>query len=56
MRKLTVAVLLFIASGLHAQWTSIGDMPQPARAGNALRFENAQAVAVITALSLELRS
>src|SRR5712691_3054361 len=47
-------VLLALAVPARAQWTAIGDMPQPSRQGNALRFENAQAVAVVTALSPEV--
>src|SRR5438093_10322426 len=49
-------LLLFLLAALPAQgqWTSIGDMPRPSRQGNALRFENAQAVAVVTALSPEV--
>ncbi|PYQ52038.1 MAG: hypothetical protein DMF59_06025 [Acidobacteria bacterium] len=49
-------LLLFLLAALPAQgqWTSIGDMPRPSRQGNALRFENAQAVAVVTALSPEI--
>jgi alpha-glucosidase len=53
-RNTAMLVLLFVAVTLHAQWTSIGDMPPPSRQGNALRFENAQAVAVVTALSAEV--
>lgn len=37
-----------------AQWTALGGMPPPSRQGDALRFENEQAVAVITALSPEV--
>ncbi len=44
-------VVALIAIPLPAQWTALGDMPQPSRQGNALRFENAQAVAVVTVLS-----
>src|SRR5690348_12835403 len=47
-------LLLFVALPAAAQWTSIGDMPRPARSGSALRFANAQAVATITALSPEV--
>src|SRR5712691_10687790 len=52
-------VLLWFAVALvaipaRAQWAALGDMPQPSRQGNALRFENAQAVAVVTALSPEV--
>jgi len=54
MRSLakTAAILLFVvALPLRAQWTAVGDMPRPSRQGNSLRFENAAAVAVVTALS-----
>ena len=46
--------LIVLALPAWAQWTALGDMPQPSRQGNALRFENAQAVAVVTALSPEV--
>jgi alpha-glucosidase len=49
-RAVALALALF-ALPLAAQWTSIGDMPQPSRDGNSLRFRNAQAVAVVTALA-----
>lgn len=52
-RLLSIAILLS-ALPAFAQWTTIGDMPRPSRQGNALRFENQQAVAVITALSPEI--
>jgi alpha-glucosidase len=55
MRK--TALLLFLvltAISARAQWTSLGDMPRPSRQGNALRFENAQAAVVVTALSPEV--
>ena len=49
---------LFFAScaafPLAAQWSSIGAMPPPSRQGNALRFQNAQATATISALSPEV--
>ena len=51
MRRIALLVFLLIAAPLRAQWTALGDMPQPSRQGNALRFENARAVAVVTALS-----
>ena len=56
MRRRSVLLLLVVTLALsaRAQWTVVGDMPQPARQGNALRFENAQAVAVVTALSPEV--
>ena len=47
-------LLLLVALPARAQWTSIGEIPRPSRQGNALRFENAQAVAVVTALSPEI--
>ncbi|MGZ4808570.1 MAG: glycoside hydrolase family 31 protein, partial [Thermoanaerobaculia bacterium] len=47
-------LLLVIAAPARAQWTALGDMPQPSRQGNALRFENAKAVAVVTALAPEV--
>ena len=44
------AVLLFVvalvAIPARAQRTALGEMPQPSREGNALRFQNAQGVAV----------
>src|SRR5258708_18334460 len=43
------ALLLFVASlPLAAQWTDLGDMPQPTRQGSSLRFTDARAVAVVT--------
>src|SRR5258708_773280 len=46
------ALLLFVASlPLAAQWTDLGDMPQPTRQGSSLRFTNARAIAVVTVLS-----
>src|SRR4051794_27483444 len=51
MRALLRAILLFLALPLSAQWTSLGDMPAPVRQGNAFRFTNAQAVAMVTVLS-----
>lgn len=51
---LSALLALALASPALAQWTAIGDMPQPARQGNALRFENGRAVAVVTALSPEV--
>src|SRR2546425_2614804 len=47
-------LLLLVAIQARGQWTALGEMPQPTRQGNALRFENAQAVAVVTALSPEV--
>ncbi|MCU1246260.1 MAG: Alpha-glucosidase [Acidobacteria bacterium] len=46
--------IVLAAAPLCAQWSSLGDMPQPSRQGNALRFQNAQGTAVITALSPEV--
>src|SRR6266849_8656987 len=55
MRRIFLFFLLLpVALPARAQWTSIGEMPRPSRQGNALRFENAQAVAVVTALSPEI--
>ncbi|MGZ8868676.1 MAG: glycoside hydrolase family 31 protein [Thermoanaerobaculia bacterium] len=57
MRKAKVVAGLFfvvLTLPLRAQWTALGDMPQPARQGSSLRFENAQAVAVITAVSADV--
>src|SRR5438270_7595859 len=54
MRRVSLVLLFLVAVPLYAQWTAIGDMNQPSRKGNALRFENAQAVAVITALSPQI--
>jgi len=51
MRRAVAIVVAFIALPLAAQWTSIGDMPRPSREGTSLRFANAQAVAVVTALA-----
>src|SRR5689334_25332168 len=53
-KSLLFAALSLAALPLCAQWVPVGDMPRPARAGNALRFANAQAVATITALSAEV--
>ena len=53
MRR-SLLLFLFVAISARAQWTTLGDMPQPSRQGNALRFENKQAVAVVTALSPEV--
>ena len=55
----TAAGLLFLLLSLRplparAQWTALGDMPAPARQGNALRFQNGRGVAVVTALSPEV--
>ena len=54
----TAALLLFVSALVAipaaAQWTALGDMPGPSRHGNALRFENAQAVVMVTALSPEV--
>ena len=47
-------LLLLLALPARAEWSSIGDMPQPLRQGNALRFQNDRAVAVVTALSPEV--
>jgi alpha-glucosidase len=57
MRKANVVAGLFfvvLTLPLRAQWTALGDMPQPVRHGSSLRFENAQAVAVITPLSADV--
>jgi alpha-glucosidase len=54
LRATAVLMLLALADPARAQWTAVGDMPQPSRQGNALRFENAQAVAVVSALSPEV--
>jgi len=51
---LLLLVLATTATPARGQWTALGDMPRPSRQGNALRFENAQAVAVVTALSPEV--
>jgi alpha-glucosidase len=51
---LLVVVLAGATIPARAQWTALGDMPQPSRQGNALRFENARGVAVVTALSPEV--
>src|SRR5712692_4030947 len=53
-RVVTLLLLLLTAIAARAQWTSLGNMPQPSRQGNGLRFENGQAVAVVTALSPEV--
>ncbi len=54
MRRIPLLFVFALAAAAQAQWTAIGDMPQPSRQGNALRFENAQAIAVVTALSPEV--
>src|SRR5450432_4332264 len=56
-RTAAALLLLYVASVAapsRAQTIAIGDMPQPARSGNALRFQNANATAVVTALSPEV--
>src|SRR5258708_17387714 len=46
------ALLLFVASlPLAAQWTDLGDMPQPTRQRSSLRFTNARAIGGVTGLS-----
>ncbi|HSP33649.1 MAG TPA: hypothetical protein VLU46_04975 [Thermoanaerobaculia bacterium] len=56
MRSVRNALFLLLVAAVpaFAQWTAIGDMPQPSRSGNALRFQNARAIAVVTALSPEI--
>jgi alpha-glucosidase len=56
MKHHGILVLLVAAAAIpsQAEWTAIGDMPRPARQENSLRFENARAVAVVTALSPEV--
>ena len=49
-----LAFVVTVSSPLWAQWAALGDMPKPSREGNALRFQNEKAVAVITALSPEV--
>ncbi len=53
VRAGALLLFLFLAGSFPAlaQWAPLGDMPQPSREGNALRFENAKATAVVTALS-----
>jgi alpha-glucosidase len=46
-----VSALLLLPLPAVAQWTSVGDMPAPRRDGNTLAFQNAQAVATVTAVS-----
>src|SRR5450432_2073866 len=56
-RTAAALLLLFVASvaaPARAQTIAIGDMPQPTRTGNALRFQNVNATAVVTALSPEV--
>jgi alpha-glucosidase len=50
----SAALLFLVALPSRAQWTAIGDMPRPSRQSNALRFANANAVAVVTVLSPEV--
>ncbi|HVS33053.1 MAG TPA: glycoside hydrolase family 31 protein [Thermoanaerobaculia bacterium] len=47
------AFLLLVSAAIPArgEWTPLGDMPAPSRQGSSLRFENARAVALVTALS-----
>jgi alpha-glucosidase len=55
MRRIALLfVVTLFTLPLRAQWTALGDMPQPSQQGNALRFENAQAIAVVTALSPDI--
>src|SRR5438552_9068417 len=52
MRRIALLLLLtLVAVPLQAQWTALGDMPQPSRQANALRFQNSQAITVVSALS-----
>lgn len=46
-----VLFLVICTAPLFAQWTDLGDMAEPVRQGNSLRFENALAVATITPVS-----
>jgi len=43
-----------LAFPARAEWSGIGEMRAPSRQGNSLRFDNAQGVAVVTALSPEV--
>jgi alpha-glucosidase len=52
MRNVLRTAVLLLALPSAAQ--PIGNMPQPVRQGNALRFQNGQAVAVVTALAPEI--
>ncbi len=47
-------LVALVAAPLHAQWTALGAMDQPSRDGDSLRFQNAQATAVFTALGPEI--
>jgi alpha-glucosidase len=49
-----ICALLFLPVPVAAQWTSVGDMPAPRRDGNTLSFQNAQAVAAVTAISPDI--
>ena len=52
--KIAAALLLLVAVSAVAQWASVGDMPQPSRQANALRFENDHAIATVKALAPEI--
>ncbi|HYC93371.1 MAG TPA: glycoside hydrolase family 31 protein [Thermoanaerobaculia bacterium] len=52
--RLLLLSTLLVTLPLLAQWRPVGDMPRPSRQGSALRFENGEAVAMVTALSPEV--
>ena len=51
---LSTAVLLVSFTPAAAQWTTLGDMPAPARSGNTVTFTSKQGVVAVTVLSPEI--
>jgi alpha-glucosidase len=51
---LSTAVLLGTFAPAAAQWTTLGDMPAPARSGNTVTFTSKQGVVAVTVLSPEI--
>ena len=54
MLALSAAVLLLSFAPAAAQWTTLGDMPAPARSGNTVTFTSKQGVVAVTVLSPEI--
>ena len=54
LRRIAPLLSFILGASLHAQSTPIGDMPRPSQQGSSLRFQNANATAVITPLSPEV--
>ena len=51
---LAAAVLLGTLAPAAAQWTTLGDMPPPARSGNTVTFTSRQGVVAVSVLSPEI--